>query len=98
MLYSIKSVSIYPHNRYKTLIILYNTHTLQHSYFTTMFQLTHCIMIVTVVFMWTAMSLCACYIIEDLLENIQEMKREIKELKELKKRLTIVDQVHIKTA
>ena len=71
------------------------------------------IMIVVVIFMWTTMSLCACRIIEDLLENTQKMKQEIKELKEqlqstkrtsnqlLHKpyeKVVLVDAVHIKTA
>jgi hypothetical protein len=58
------------------------------------------IMIAAVIFMWTTMSLCACRIIEDLLENMQKMKQELKELKEqLSRPKSIVgDAVHIKTA
>ena len=66
-----------------------------------MFQtsFTQLIMIVIVIFMWTTMSLCACRIIEDLLENMQKMKQELKELKEqLSRPAPFVETVHIKTA
>lgn len=71
------------------------------------------IMIAVVIFMWATMSLCACRIIEDLLENMQKMKQEIKELKEQLQstkhpsnpllykpyeKVVLVDAVHIKTA
>jgi hypothetical protein len=65
-----------------------------------MFQLstTQIIMIAIVVFMWTMLSLCACRIMEDLLENLQKMSQELKELKDQLAKPKIVDEVHVKTA
>lgn len=63
------------------------------------FTITQFILIAVIIFTWTVTSLCACHIMEDLLENIQTIKRELSELKaNVKTRTTITDEVHIKTA
>lgn len=76
------------------------------------FTITQFILIAVIIFTWTVTSLCACHIMEDLLENIQAIKRELSELKaslkndaketdtntKTKTNTSIIDEVHIKTA
>ena len=45
-------------------------------------SLTQFVTISVITFTWTITSLCACRIIDDLIENIKKIKQELSELKE----------------